>query len=475
MATAETTLEEAPQELRWARGESEEAEALREAALEQVRGLIKADRRKELLALLKRWDPLDLLDLITSLRLKHARKLYLWLPEGPSLKVIAELRPEVREALFEEETLERLVGIFDKLPTEEVVEALDRLPDNVVETLLERLHDAETIRSYRDWEPDTAGRIMSRKFLALPQETTVAEAVATIRSVAEVLGELGTLYVVDSERHLVGRISLNRLLLQPEEASLGAIMDQNLVWVSPATDQEKALKLALKRNLPSLPVVDAEDHLVGRITVKQLRRIMRSEAEEDMMLMSGVSPEADSRDSVLRIVKGRLPWLLAGLFGATIAALVVGSFEEELQRAAILAAFIPVCMSMAGNSGLQASAVAVQGLANGTIWEGDTAWRMVKEVLGALINGSTAGLIVGALVLGAALAVPIEAPHRLAASVLFSLICVTTIAAVVGASVPLILDKVGIDPAMATGVFITTSNDVLGVLVFFLMATFFYF
>ncbi len=463
------------EELTWARGDDESAEQRRAETLERVRGLIKADKRKELLALLKRWDPLDLLDLLTSLRLKHARRLLLWLPEGPSFKVIAELRPEVRDALFEEETLERLVRIFDKLPAEEVVEALDHLPDSLVETLLERLSDAESIRAYRTHDPDTAGRIMSRKLLALPRETRVDEAIRTLRAHAELVGDVSTLYVVDAEGRLVGRLPLTRLLLQPEEASLGALMTESLVSVSPSTDQEEALRLAVKRNLPSLPVTDDDGHLVGRITVKQLRRIMRSEAEEDMMLMSGLSPEADSRDSVFRIVRGRLPWLLAGLFGATIAAMVVGSFEDELAKAAILAAFIPVCMSMAGNSGLQASAVAVQGLANGTIWQGDTAWRLVKELLGALINGSTAGLIVGALVLCASLVVPIEAPHRLALSVVFSLISVTTIAALVGASVPLVLEKVGVDPAMATGVFITTSNDVLGVLVFFLMATVFYF
>lgn len=469
MATAKS------EDLAWARGEDEAAEELRAETLERVRSLIKAEKRKELVALLKRWDPLDLLDLITSLRLRHARTLYMWLPEGPSLKVVAELKPEVRDALFEEETFERLVRIFDKLPAEEVAEALERLPDQVADSLTEQLKDGETVRAYREQEPDTAGRIMSRKFLALPQETSVAQTIKTIQENAEVVGDFQTLYVIDGARRLVGRLALSRLLLQPAEATLESVMEENLVTVSPSTDQEEALRLAWKRNLSSLPVVDEAGHLVGRITVKQLRRIMRDEAEEDMMLMSGVSPEADSRDSVLRIVKGRLPWLLAGLFGATIAAFVVGSFEDELQKAAILAAFIPVCMSMAGNSGLQASAVAVQGLANGTIWQGDTAWRLIKEMLGALVNGSTAGLIVGALVMGTSLVVPIEAPHLLAASVLFSLICVTTIAAVVGASVPLILDKIGIDPAMATGVFITTSNDVLGVLVFFLMATFFYF
>ncbi|GAB5469514.1 MAG: magnesium transporter [Rhodospirillales bacterium] len=466
--------------LHWARigkagGDKPEAEAQREETLKRVRALIKAEQRKELTALLKPWDPIDLIDLLTALRLKHARKLYFWLPEGPSAKVLAELRPEYREVLFRDETLGRLTAIFERLPAEEAAAALDRLPDSLAETLVAGLRQREALAAQRQFGPDTAGRVMTRKLMALPPETSVTEAIAAIRANAERLGDLATLYVVDAERRLVGRLKVNALLFLPEAQTLEEAMERDPVAVSPATDQEKALRLALKRNLPSLPVVDEAGHLVGRITVKQLRRIMQDEAEEDMMLMSGVSPDADSQDSVTRIVRGRLPWLLAGLIGATIAALVVGSFEDELAKAAILAAFIPVCMSMAGNSGLQASAVAVQGLARGTLWAGDTLWRLTKELLGAMINGATAGTIVAGLVFLASTVVPIEAPHRLALSVFFSLIAVTTIAAVVGASVPVLLEKIGIDPAMATGVFITTSNDVLGVLVFFLMATAFYF
>ncbi|MEO1193159.1 MAG: magnesium transporter [Pseudomonadota bacterium] len=461
--------------LAWDRGETPEAEAARDATLVEVRALIKAERKKELAAHLKPWNPVDLIDLLTRLRLKHARKLYFWLPEGPSVKVLAELRPEFREALYQEETLERLTAIFERLAPEEAADALDRLPDSLAERLLAGLSQAEAIAEQRHYGPDTAGRIMSRKLVALPGETTVAEAMAIVRGHAETLSDITTLYVVDAERRLIGRLRLASLLLLPEEKTLAEVMDAKPVAVRPGTDQEKALRLANKRNLPSLPVVSEDGVLVGRITIKQLRRVMQEEAEEDLLLMSGVSPEANSQDSVTRIVRGRLPWLLAGLIGASIAALVVGSFEDELEKAAILAAFIPVCMSMAGNSGLQASAVAVQGLARGTLWTGGTLWRLTKELLGALINGATAGLIVAGLVFLASTLVPIDAPHRLALSVFFSLIAVTTIAAVVGASVPVLLDRIGIDPAMATGVFITTSNDVLGVLVFFLMATAFYF
>lgn len=462
-------------DLAWVRGPEEAAERQRQETLERVRLLIKENRRKDLVAGLKRWDPVDLLDLLTALSLKRARKLYYWLIDGPSAKVLAELRPEFRDALFREETVERLTAIFERLPADEAAAALDRLPENLADQVLPKLAQAHAIREHHRHAPETAGRIMSRRLVALPRETTVAEAIRAIRSKADEVGELSSLYVVDAEIRLLGRLPVNSLLLLPEATPLGEAMDDRVVSVSPQMDQEEALRLAMKRNLYSLPVVDEAGHLIGRITVKQLRRILRSEADEDMMLMSGVSPSAQSSDLVLRIVRGRLPWLLAGLVGSTLAAMVVGSFEDELAAAAILAAFIPVCMSMAGNSGLQASAVAVQGLARGTLWEGDGLWRIGKELLGALVNGAAAGLIVAGLVFLATFLIPIETPHRLALSVFSSLVVVVTIAALVGAIVPVLLDRIGIDPAMATGVFITTSNDVLGILVFFLMATTFYF
>ena len=153
---------------------------------------------------------------------------------------------------------------------------------------------------------------------------------------------------------------------------------------------------------------------------------------------------------------------------------MVGSYEDQLAEAAILAAFIPVTMSMAGNAGLQASAVAVQGIATGALWSGDILYRLLKELLAALFNGAVAGTLLGLLVLSASFVVPLDAPLRLALATSLSLLCVTTLAAMVGATVPIVLDKIGIDPAMAIGVFITSSNDVLGVLIFFLMATTFY-
>nr|WP_319382477.1 magnesium transporter [uncultured Roseibium sp.] len=458
----------------WTRETSQEPLEANDLALKAVRDMIEAGRRNQIVELLKRWDPIDVMQLLTRLRLKQARKLFQWLPANPSIKVVAELRPEFRSLLMEESTLDQFRDILAGLDPEDAIEILNEFPDDVADELIARLPDVEDIATRGTYADDTAGRVMARKFVSLREDCTAGEAVEQMREEAERIRRVFTVYVTDTDGKLTGTVEVGKLLLAQDDILLRDIMNRDVIAVSTDTDQEEVLRLARKRDMRTVPVVSGEGHLIGRITPKQLTRIAADEANEDMLLMSGVSGEARSDDTVFRIVRGRLPWLLAGLVGASVAATVVGSYEDQLAEAAILAAFIPVTMSMAGNAGLQASAVAVQGIATGALWSGDIVFRLLKEFFAALINGAVAGTLLGILVLVASLIVPLEAPERLALATSLSLLCVTTLAAMVGATVPIILDRIGIDPAMAIGVFITSSNDVLGVLIFFLMATTFY-
>ncbi|WP_208998487.1 magnesium transporter [Roseibium aquae] len=463
-----------PHNLTWHREPASEPLDANEDTLALVRSMVKDGQRTALVDTLKKWDPVDVMQMLTRLRLKHARKLFQWLPADPSIKVIAELRPEFRAILLQEATLEQFRDILAELDPEDASEILNEFPEDVAEELAQRLPDVETLASRQIYADDSAGRIMARKFVALPETCTVEHAIAQIRDEAKRIRKIFTVYVLDASNHLVGTVEVGKLLLAPTQKHLADIMNRDFIAVSADTDQEEVLRLARKKDMRTVPVLDRDGHLVGRVTPKQLTRIASEEAAEDMLLMSGVSSEAKADDTVFRIVRGRLPWLLTGLIGSSIAATVVGSFEDQLAAAAILAAFIPVTMSMAGNAGLQASAVAVQGLATGAIWTGDLFYRLFKELLAALCNGAIAGVILACLVMAVSLVFPIEAPHRLALATSLSLLTVTTLAAMVGATMPIVLDKIGIDPAMAIGVFITSSNDILGVLIFFLMATAFY-
>ncbi|MBO6894367.1 MAG: magnesium transporter [Roseibium sp.] len=463
-----------PETIVWTREPAQEPLDANDAALRAVRDMIKDGNRVQVVELLKRWDPVDVMQLLTRLRLKHARKLFHWLPANPSIKVVAELRPEFRSILMEDATLDQFRDILAGLDPEDAVEILNEFPDDAADELIARLPDVEDIATRGSYADDTAGRVMARKFVALPENCTAEDAVSQMRAQANRIRRIFTVYVTDESGRLTGTVEVGKLLLAPKETVLRDIMNRDVIAVSADTDQEEVLRFARKRDMRTVPVVSGDGQLIGRITPKQLTRIASDEANEDMLLMSGVSAEARSDDTILRIVRGRLPWLLTGLVGASVAATVVGSYEDQLAEAAILAAFIPVTMSMAGNAGLQASAVAVQGIATGALWSGDILFRLMKEFLAALMNGTIAGLILGLLVMIASLIVPLEDPVSLAMATSLSLLCVTTIAAMVGATVPIILDKIGIDPAMAIGVFITSSNDVLGVLIFFLMATTFY-
>lgn len=458
----------------WQREPANEALDENEGVLQHIRAMIKAGQRAELVETLKKWDPVDVMQLLTRLRLKQARKLFQWLPSNPSIKVVAELRSEFRATLLEEATLDQFSEILDGLDPEDAIDVLNEFPDDVAEELIARLPAIDSLEGVKNYAEESAGRVMARKFVALPETCSVGDAIAQIRKESDRIRKIFTIYALDDANRLTGTVEVGKLLLNDNSASLSSIMNRDFIAVSADMDQEEVLRIARRKDMRTVPVVSSDGQLIGRVTPKQLSRIASEESAEDLLLMSGVSGEAKADDTVFKIVKGRLPWLLTGLIGASVAATVVGSFEAQLAQAAILAAFIPVTMSMAGNAGLQASAVAVQGLATGAIWSGDILFRLFKELMAALVNGAIAGTILAGLVLIVSQVVPIEDPHQLALATSLSLLCVTTLAAMVGATVPIILDKVGIDPAMAIGVFITSSNDILGVLIFFLMATTFY-
>lgn len=474
MTKSEHILASEAKTVSWTREPAQEHLEANDLPLTVIRDMIRTGQRYELIDILKKWHPVDVMQLLTRLRLKQARKLFTWLPANPSIKVVAELRPEFRSILMEEATLDQFRDILAGLDPEDATEILNEFPEDVASQLIARLPDVEEISTRASYPDDTAGRVMARNFVALPGRITADQAVSQMRQEAERIRRIFTVYVTDDAGRLIGTVEIGKLLLAPSDATLSSLMNRDVVAVSADMDQEEVLRVARKRDMRTVPVVSCDGRLVGRITPKQLTRIASEEANEDMLLLSGVSSESRSDDTVLRIVRGRLPWLLAGLVGASVAATVVGSYEDQLAEAAILAAFIPVTMSMAGNAGLQASAVAVQGIATGALWSGDIAFRLLKELIAALFNGAIAGIILAMLVLAASLVVPLDNPVRLAMATSLSLLGVTTIAAMVGATVPIMLDKIGIDPAMAIGVFITSSNDVLGVLIFFLMATTFY-
>ena len=456
---------------RWQRGEPGRENPDNRVLLDEIEDLIGADQRSAVLDVVRSWAPADVMELLVLLPLRKARKLYNWLPPGPAVKVLVSISPDLRAVLMQESGIARIAAIADELEEDDAVELLADFPEDMVEQILPRLDNAEQIAERLEFDEDTAGEVMSNKFVVVLDDWNVDTATRAIRRRAADIEKFYEVYVVDEERRLVGRLKLRDLLLHAGEIVIRDIMHDVGVCVTPDADQEDVLELATRYRVQTIPVIDDDRHVIGRITVDELAEIVRDEAEEDIMLMSGVAPDARPDHSLGRIIRGRLPWLVGGLVGAALAGAVVASFENELKKAAVLATFIPVVMAMAGNAGIQASTVTVQGLAKGSVWTGDVGRRLGREVAGALINGTIVALILIALILGAAQLFAVDEPLRLALAAGLSVALVIAMAAALGSSVPLILDRLNVDPAVATGVFVTTSNDIFGVLVYFLVAS----
>jgi magnesium transporter len=362
--------------------------------------------------------------------------------------------------------------VLDEMESDDAADVLADLPPAIVEDVLERLEDAEEVQGLLEYEEDTAGGIMGTDFVAVLESMTVGEATEEVRRNAESVEPIFAVYVVDSERHLLGIVSLKRLLLSRASSLVSSLLETDIISVTPELDQEEVARIMERYDLVAIPVVDAERRLVGRITVDDVIDVIREEAEEDIQRMSGVSNE-EMTTSVVKTSRGRLIWLLVGLAGAFLSALVIKAFAGEIEKAVVLAMFIPIVMAMGGNAGIQSSAIAVQGLASGDIWASDILRRLGKELAVALINGVVLALAITLLIMGVGWLGFLGGENipSLCLTVALALLTVIVIAATIGAATPLALNRFGIDPAIATGPFITTSNDLLGLIVYFLIAT----
>jgi magnesium transporter len=443
-----------------------------EAALGRISRCIKQDEPSAAISEIKDWPTEDLVDLIVHLPLPQARTLLGWMPRKQAAEILANMHPANRATVVRSGT-EDVQEMVEEMPAEEAMETRIALPKK---TNRKVVREPNTPSVPTEYPPGSAGFVMQREVLALPESIRADEAIEAIRKASDRKRAVGTVFIINEQQCPIGVFRPRELLKTAPETVISDIMEKEFPTVPATTNASEVVRTVEGRDYMGIPVVDDLGRLAGQITPLIREQIIAESRRRGMLRMSSVSIKSSSTDGVVRIIKGRLPWLLAGLIGATVAAIVIGSFEEQLEAAAILAAFIPVVMSMAGNSGLQAAGVSVQALASGSVWPGDRMiYRLIRECCGALSNGAIAGTILALLVMLGSMIFDIERPLDLALSTSFSLMTVTTIAAIVGSSVPFALNRFGINPANATGVFITTSNDVLGVLVYFGMADLFYF
>ncbi|MEM8558611.1 MAG: magnesium transporter [Bacteroidota bacterium] len=441
-----------------------------EEFVENVRALIAEEQEAMVRTLAVDLHPADLAQLMSHLPPEHSQRLLEWLPSERGGLVLPELESAYRADLLEEVAPATLVALIDEIDTDDAADVIADLPDDVTARVLPQLEDRIEVEHLLGYDEETAGGLMEVDYVVVEEDATVAEATEAVRACAEEVDQVYAVYVVDAQRRLRGLVPLKRLLLARESRPVREIMLTDIVTTVPDEDQEEVARLMERYDLIALPVVTRDGVLLGRITIDDIVDVIRDEAEEDLQRASGIAGDEELSASVLQITRGRLGWLLLGLVGAFLSGLVIKGFEGSLERATVLAVFIPVVMAMAGNAGIQSAAIAVQGLASGDLWGSDLLRRLGKEIAVATLNGVVLAVVLGVVVL----VLPgftDDAGGALAATVALSLFLVVIIATSIGATVPLLLDKAGIDPALAMGPFITVSNDILGLAVYFAIAS----
>jgi magnesium transporter len=442
--------------------------------VENITPLIRDGQQGMILNMVADLYPVDLARLLCHLPFDESYTLFKWLPDHNAGEILPELDDDYRARLLEEMSPADISTMLEDLDTDDVADVLADLPDDLVEGVLPHLEDEEDVRELLNYDEETAGGLMEAEYVAVSEHMTVHEATEAVRRNAEVVDPVFAVFAVDEEGRLKGIVPMKDLLLSREHVPISTIMDTEIISVTPDLDQEEVARIMERYDLYVMPVVDENGYLRGRITIDDVVDVIREEAEEDIQRMSGTSDE-EITSSIFKISRGRLVWLCVGLLGALLSGAVILTFEEEVKQVVALATFIPVVMAMAGNAGIQSSSIAVQGLASGEVWASDMGKRIGKELVVAVLNG-VAIAVFSALVVflvGRTGLVDFDGSDALllALTVGFSLFVVILLATTIGATIPLLLDRFKIDPALATGPFITTSNDILGLVVYFTVAS----
>ncbi len=438
-----------------------------ESVVDDIVTLLSEGQRGMVLNLVADLYPADVALLLRRLPDDEAQRLFRWLPPELGSDVVAEMEDAVRAALMEELAPETLTGLIDVLDTDDAADVLADLPEETALQVLPNLEDAEDLTELLEYGEETAGGIMAREYVAIPPDWTLQEATEEVRRNAADVEEVYTAYVVDEDGTLLGTLSLKQLLLSAGSVKVRDIMDPDFISVGLEVDQEEVGRVVQRYDLVSVPVVDEAGRMRGRITIDDVVDVIRDEAEEDIQLMSGLTGQEQTVDTAVQVSRGRLPWLIVGLVGSGLSGTVIGVFEATLQQAVVLATFIPIVTAMGGNAAVQSAAIAVQGLGSGELWLSDAFRRIGKEMLVALLNG----IVVAALLCGTVAALGMGNVTSLVGTLGLTMLAVSLVATTNGALIPFVLTWAGVDPASAMGPFVTTLNDILGLAIYFLIAT----
>lgn len=410
--------------------------------------------------------PADVAEILSELEPDDAHYLFNLLPSELTADAIIELEEDDREELLEDLSGQEIAHtVIDHMDSDDAADIISELPEEKQDEVLSNISDIEQAGDIVDllkYDPDTAGGLMATELISVNENMTVRNCVEEIRKQAPDVGEFFYVYVTDDQGVLKGVLPLKNLLLANDNQKIKNIVE-DIISVKTDDDCEDVANIMRKYDMVSMPVVDSIGRLKGRITIDDVVDVIKDEADEDYQIMSGITGDVDSSDSVLKLTKARIPWLLIGMGGGILSSIVVKGFDSHIALHPVMASFIPMIGAMGGNVAIQSSSIIVQGLANNTLGLDSAGKKILKEVLGALLNGA----IVATLAF--LYNIFFASDFALSIAVSLSLITVVLFAAIVGTALPLGFNRLKIDPAVATGPFITTINDIMGMAIYFLI------
>ena len=439
--------------------------------IKKIAELILAKKNTTLKKLVNEIHFADMAEIINELSEDQGIYLIKLFDSEKTSEILTELDEDVREKILEGLSVKEIADEIEELDSDDAADILAELSEERKEEVISKISDdnlADDLKELLSYNEDSAGGLMAKELVKANENWSVLKCLSEIKKQGEKVTRVHSIYVVDNKEKLIGRLSLKDLITSPSKSKIKNIYIPKVDSVNVLEKGEDVAKIMSKYDLEAIPVVDDKTHLVGRITIDDIVDFIKEEAEEDYLIAAGIQGDVEADDSIFELTKARLPWLFLGLVGGLGSVFILEGFEEFMNNPSYKALFFftPLIAAMAGNVGVQSSAIIVQGLANDVV-KGSLLNRLIKELGLSLINGVILGLLT--ILFGQVINQPIE----LSLVISLSMLCVIVVAALIGTSIPIILEKRGIDPAIATGPFITTSNDIFGIFLFFYIAKIF--
>ena len=439
---------------------------LTDELISKILDFINSSDDNSILETLSNYHHADIAEIIEELNSEEATYIIKLLDSEKTSDILIELDDDYREKILKNLSIKEIAEEVEELDSDDATDIISELPEEKQKKVISKIIDAEhkaDIKELLKYDEDSAGGLMAKELIKVNENWTVTRCVKEMRSQASEVTRVHSVYVVDNDDILLGRLSLKDLLVANPKTKIRSIYKKNVDHVYDTDSAESVASTMQKYDLGAIPVVNKKKKLLGRITIDDIVDLIKEEAEEDYQLAAGILQDVDVDDTIFELTKARLPWLIVGLIGGIGAAFVMVGFDEILIQNEILFYFTPLIAAMAGNVGVQSSAIIVQGLANDDI-RGSINNRLFKETLLSILNGVILAILLFLFIYFW------KGDTNIALALSVALVAVVIVAGIIGTFIPLFLNKRGIDPAIATGPFITTSNDIFGILIYFMVA-----